>query len=173
MQGCTFTWQNAWPWKNRTVTTWKKKSKFWTQFDRFFWAKKNHHNSFTLYAIWTTILQNDKSTISFTDIARVMIPQMTSCTPENKYYDFCTDRNGLWFPRWCYVAWGHHDNDSSRSKFWVMIPQMVLSNPKTSGLWFVCLTESYDDKIRPEQSSIMISKAHTMITRIVTGYSIP
>jgi len=136
------------------ILQWKEK------FDRFLWPKKkNHHNILTLYTIWTTILQNDiESKISFTDIIKVMIPQMISCTTEKKYYDFCTDLNGLWFPRWCYVAWDHHDNDSSKSNFGVMIPQMVLSNLKTSGLWFVCLTESYDDMIKPEQITLWFLK---------------
>lgn len=142
------------------ILQWKEKANFEHNLTGFFGQKKkNHHNILTLYAIWTTILQNDiESKISFTDIIKVMILQMISCTTEKIYYDFCTDLNGLWFPRWCYVAWGHHDNDSSKSKFGVMIPQMVLSNLKTSGLWFVCLTESYDDMIKPEQITLWFLK---------------
>ena len=39
--------------------------------------------------------------------------------------------------------------------------------------FFQTFKTSYDDMLKPEQINIMIPKAHTMITRIVTGYSIP
>lgn len=153
-----FTWQNAWPWKNRTFATHiTMKRKIW----QVSLAKKKTITTSSLYMQFEPliILQNDIETkISFTWIIKVMIPQMISCTTEKKYYDFRTDLKGLWFLRWCYVAWGHHDNDSSKSKFGVMIPQMVLSNLKTSGLWFVCLTESYDDTIKPEQIALWFLK---------------
>ena len=161
----TFTWQNAWPWKNRTLAThikMERKSKLWTRVDRVFLAKKNKKTSQQLHFICNLNHYFAEQHWKYNFFHWL-----------NQSYDFCTDRNGLWFPRWCYVAWGHHDNDYSKSKIWVMIPQMVLSDLKTSGLWFVCLTESYDDMIKPEQINIMIPKAHTTITRIVTGYSIP
>ena len=66
------------------IIKWKEKENFdntiWQVF--FLQKKKKHHTSLTLYAIFHWHNQSYDSTNDF-------------CTSENKYYDFCTDCNGL------------------------------------------------------------------------------
>ena len=111
----TFTWQSAWPWKNRTIPThikMERKSKLWMQVDRVFLAKKKKKKT-------------SKQLQFVCDLNHYIAERQWKYNFlywHNQSYDSTNDflyvrKQILWF---LHKSW------------WVMIPQMMLSSFRTS-----------------------------------------